>query len=657
DYRYYVLDDPEISDAAYDALMRELEALEGEHPELDDPSSPTKRVGGGVAEKFEKVVRKQPMLSLGNAFSEEEIREFDERIRRQLGVPEVVYVCEDKLDGLAVELIYEGGAFVRGATRGDGIIGEEVTRNLRTVRDIPRRLRQPEGTEVPRYLEVRGEVFIRKQDFARLNQQREEAGEPAFMNPRNAAAGSLRQLDSRITASRPLSFFAYEVGRVEGVAFERHSAKLDYLAALLLPINPSRTLARGVEEIDKAYADFLSRRHDLTYEVDGMVVKVDSEDQRRRLGQISRTPRWAVAWKFPPVERETRVDSIQVYVGRTGALTPVAHLAPVQVGGVTVARATLHNEDELRRKDVRVGDWVFVRRAGDVIPEITKVISSRRTGEEQPFVFPTHCPVCGAPAVRAEGEAVARCSGTACPAKGQANLRHFASRRAMDIDGMGDKLSAQLVAMGLVRTYADIYRLTLEQLLTVERLGEKSAQNLLQAIERSKKPTLRRFLYALGIRHVGEATAKALADEFRDVRPLYEASVDDLTAVKDVGPEMAEEIHAFFHSPQNRQVIDELLSLGVAPVPPEEVVGAGAFSGKTVVLTGTLAVLTREQAKEEIERRGGKVSGSISRKTDLLVAGEDAGSKLKKAKELGVDVVDESGFLALLDLPRTGGNA
>ncbi|HZA13898.1 MAG TPA: NAD-dependent DNA ligase LigA, partial [Myxococcaceae bacterium] len=517
--------------------------------------------------------------------------------------------------------------------------------------------RQPEGTEVPRYLEVRGEVFIRKQDFARLNQQREEAGEPAFMNPRNAAAGSLRQLDSRITASRPLSFFAYEVGRVEGVAFESHSAKLDCLAALLLPINPSHSLARGVEEIGKAYEDFLSRRHDLTYEVDGMVVKVDSEDQRRRLGQISRTPRWAVAWKFPPVERETRVDSIQVYVGRTGALTPVAHLAPVQVGGVTVARATLHNEDELRRKDVRVGDWVFVRRAGDVIPEITKVITSRRTGEEQPFVFPTHCPVCGAPALRAEGEAVARCTGTACPAKGQANLRHFASRRAMDIDGMGDKLSAQLVAMGLVRTYADIYRLTLEQLLTVERLGEKSAQNLLQAIERSKKPTLRRFLYALGIRHVGEATAKALADEFRDVRPLYEASVDDLTAVKDVGPEMAEEIHAFFHSPQNRQVIDELLSLGVAPVPPEEVVGAGAFSGKTVVLTGTLAVLTREQAKEEIERRGGKVSGSISRKTDLLVAGEDAGSKLKKAKELGVDVVDESGFLALLDLPRTGGNA
>jgi DNA ligase (NAD+) len=349
------------------------------------------------------------------------------------------------------------------------------------------------------------------------------------------------------------------------------------------------------------------------------------------------------------VERETRVEAIQTYVGRTGALTPVAHLAPVKVGGVTVGRATLHNEDELRRKDVRVGDWVFVRRAGDVIPEITKVITSRRTGEEQPFVFPTHCPVCGAPAVRAEGEAVARCTGTACPAKGQANLRHFASRRAMDIDGMGDKLSAQLVAMGLVRTYADIYRLTMEQLLTVERLGEKSAQNLLQAIERSKQTTLRRFLYALGIRHVGEATAMALADEFRDVRKLYEASVDDLTAVKDVGPEMAEEIHAFFRSPQNRQVIDELLSLGVAPGPPEELTGGGTFSGKTVVLTGTLTALTREQAKEEIERRGGKVSGTVSRKTDLVVAGEDAGSKLKKAKELGVETVDEPGFLALLN--------
>lgn len=648
DYRYYVLDDPEVSDAAYDALMRELEALEREHPELQDPSSPTRRVGGSVADKFAKVVRRQPMLSLGNVFSEEELQEFDDRVRRQLGLSEIVYVCEDKLDGLAVELTYEGGTLVCGATRGDGVVGEDVTQNLRTLRDIPLRLRGSDGAEPPRYLEVRGEVFMRKQDFARMNQQREEAGEPPFMNPRNAAAGSLRQLDSRITASRPLSFFAYEVGRVEGASFDRHWNKLEFLAALRLPINASRSLARGIAEVRNAYADFLSRRHDLSYEVDGMVVKVDSEDQRRRLGQISKTPRWAVAWKFPPVERETRVDAIQVYVGRTGALTPVAHLAPVQVGGVTVARATLHNEDELRRKDVRVGDWVFVRRAGDVIPEITQVITSRRTGEEVPFAFPSTCPVCGSPATRAEGEAVARCTGTACPAKGQANLRHFASRRALDIDGMGDKLSAQLVALGLVRTYADIYRLTMEQLLTVERLGEKSAQNLLDAIERSKKTTLRRFLYALGIRHVGEATAKALAEEFRDVRALYERSVEELTGVKDVGPEMAQEIHAFFHSPQNRQLIDELLCLGVEPAPPEEVTGAGVLAGKTVVLTGTLSALTREQAKEEIERRGGKVSGTVSRKTDLVVAGEDSGSKLKKAKELGVEVVDEPGFLALL---------
>ncbi|HYX90187.1 MAG TPA: NAD-dependent DNA ligase LigA, partial [Myxococcaceae bacterium] len=423
---------------------------------------------------------------------------------------------------------------------------------------------------------------------------------------------------------------------------------LEYLASLRVPIISARSLARGLEEVRKAYADFQARRHDLPYEVDGMVVKVDTEDQRRRLGQISRTPRWAVAWKFPPVEHETRVEAIGVNVGRTGALTPVAHLAPVQVGGVTVTRATLHNEDELRRKDVRIGDWVLVRRAGDVIPEIVKVITSRRTGEEREFQFPSTCPVCGAPAVRAEGEAVARCMGSACPAKGQANLRHFASRLAMDIDGMGEKLSAQLVATGLVRTYADIYRLTLEQLLTLERLGEKSAQNLLDAIGRSKKPPLRRFLYALGIRHVGEATAKALADRFRDVRRLYDASVEELTGVRDVGPEMAQEIHAFFQAPQNRQVIEDLLSLGVEPIPPEEIASGGPFAGKTVVLTGTLSALTREQAKEEIERRGGKISGSVSRKTDLVVAGEESGSKLKKAKEFGVAVVDEAGFLAML---------
>ncbi len=644
EYRYYVLDDPEITDAQYDALMRELEALEARFPELASDSSPTKRVGGVPSEKFEKVVRRQPMLSLANVFSDEELAEFDERVRKHLGVEQVRYVCEHKLDGLAVELVYEDGRFLRGSTRGDGTVGEDVTPNLRTIRNIPLMLHG----KAPRALEVRGEVFIRKADFARLNREREEAGEPTFVNPRNSAAGSLRQLDPRMTAARPLSFFAYEIGRVEGLAFASHTEKLEALAAVRLPVNPDRHLAHGIDEVRAVYARFLQGRHDLAYEVDGMVVKVDLEDHRKRLGQVSKTPRWAVAWKFPPVEEQTRVEKIDVQVGRTGALTPVAHLQPVYVGGVTVTRATLHNEDELRRKDVREGDWVFVRRAGDVIPEIVKVVTSRRTGEEKEFEFPRRCPVCQSPVKREEGEAVTRCTGGDCPAKGQANLRHFASRAAMDIDGMGEKLSTQLVAQGLVRTWADLYRLTLPQLLTVERLGEKSAQNLLDAITRSKKTTLRRFLYALGIRHVGEATAKALAEHFRDVRRLYEAGVEELTAVKDVGPEVAQEIHAFFARPENRTAIDALLELGVLPEPPE-VVEAGPFSGKTVVLTGTLSKMTREQAKEEIERRGGKVSGSVSKKTDLVVAGEDAGSKLKKATELGVRVVDEDAFVALIE--------
>ncbi|MBX5484426.1 MAG: NAD-dependent DNA ligase LigA [Myxococcaceae bacterium] len=647
EHAYYVLDAPIMSDAQYDVLMRELQALEEAHPELRSPSSPTQRVGGAPAEKFEKVVRKLPMLSLANVFSDEEFRDFDERVRKQLGVDEVTWVCEHKFDGLAVELIYESGRFVRGATRGDGTVGEDVTANLRTVRNIPLQLAAPEGGEVPRYLEVRGEVFIQKSDFAKLNQQREEAGEPPFVNPRNSAAGSLRQLDPRLTAARPLSFFAYEIGQQEGLTFETHSQKLELLEQLRLPVNPDHVVARGFDQVKAVYVDFLARRHELPYEVDGMVVKVDSEDFRRRLGQVSKTPRWAVAWKFPPVEEETRVENIEVQVGRTGALTPVAHLAPVKVGGVTVTRATLHNEDELRRKDVRIGDWVFVRRAGDVIPEIVKVIETRRTGQERVFEFPTTCPVCNAPVARGEGEVVLRCTGKSCPAKGQANLRHFASRPAMDIDGMGEKLAAQLVSMGLVKTYADIYRLTLDQLLTVERLGEKSAQNLLEAIERSKHTTLRRFLYALGIRHVGEATAKALAEHFRDVRRLFTATVDELTRVKDVGPEMAQEIHDWFHNEANQRLVEDLLALGVDPKPPEEVQG-GVFTGKTVVLTGTLSQMTREAAKEEIERRGGKVSGSVSRKTDLVVAGEDAGSKLKKAQELGVKVVDEPAFLAML---------
>jgi len=645
--RYYVLDDPEISDAEYDRLMRELQALEAEFPDLITPGSPTQRVSGEVAEKFEKVEHRLPMLSLANAFTDEEISEFDERIRKLTGIQAVDYVCEAKLDGLAVELIYEKGAFAKGSTRGDGEVGENITANLRTIRGLPLQLSPPAGAEVPPYLEVRGEVFIRKKDFEKLNAQREQQGEPLYVNPRNTAAGSLRQLDSRITASRPLSIFFYEVGVVDGRSFVRHWDKLELLRALGFPVNPDNARAAGLDEVRGQYRRFLEKRHDLPYEIDGMVVKVDAEDLRRRVGQVSKSPRWAVAYKFPPEEESTVVEDIQVQVGRTGALTPVAFLRPVHVGGVTVSRATLHNEDELRRKDVRIGDHVFIRRAGDVIPEIVKVIDSRRTGEEREFAFPRTCPACGAPAVRDPEGAVTRCTGDSCPVQLQRYLRHFASRAAMDVDGLGVELCAQLVETGLVKTFADLYRLTLEQLVELERMGEKSAQNLLDAVQRSKKTTLRRFLYALGMRHVGEATAKALAEHFRAVPPLLEAPVDEITRVKDVGPEVAKAIRAYFDKPKNREAVTELLSLGVEPAPPEASRG-GPFSGKTVVLTGSLAGMSREQAKEEVERRGGKVSGSVSRKTDYLVAGEDSGSKLKKAQELGVKVLDEPAFLTLL---------
>ena len=645
DHCYYVLDSPEIGDAAYDRLMAELLSLEQAHPELLTPASPTQRVGGTAAQKFSQVTHRLPMLSLGNVFDETALAEFDERVRKLLSVESVTYVCEPKLDGLAVELIYERGAFVQGSTRGDGTVGEDVTQNLRTFRDIPLLLKDLPG--VPARLEVRGEVFIRKAAFAKLNQRREEEGEPAFANPRNAAAGSLRQLDPRVTATRPLSIFIYELGEWSGPAFGTHLEKLSWLAELGLPINPQNRRAVGLEQVLEASADAGNVRHGLPYEVDGLVVKVDSEDARLRLGQVSRSPRWAIAYKFPPVEEQTVVEKIDVQVGRTGALTPVAFLKPVKVGGVTVSRATLHNADELLRKDVRVGDHVFIRRAGDVIPEIVTVILSRRTGAELPFVFPDQCPVCHAHAVREEGEAVTRCTNLACPAQLAGRLRHFASRTALDIEGLGEKLCEQLVASGLVQAPADLYALTLSTLLKLERMGEKSAENLLGALGRSKQTTLRRFLYALGVRHVGEATAKTLAEHFKDVRPLFEASAEELSRVRDVGPEMARALFEFFHEAKNRQSILALLEAGVSPAPPE-LVEQSAFMGKSVVLTGTLALMSRDQAKEEVERRGGRVSGSISKKTDFLVAGDAAGSKLKKAQELGVQVLDEGAFAALL---------
>ena len=652
DHRYYVLDDPELTDAEYDALVRELQALEAEFPALRTPDSPTARVAGAPSEKFRPVTHRVPMLSLSNVFSDEGLAEFDTRVHRVLGPEDVPYVCEPKLDGLAVELVYVHGQLVEGATRGDGSVGEDVTANLRTIRVVPLALRTPrQGPAVPPRVEVRGEVFLRRADFVRLNARREQEGEPLYVNPRNTAAGSLRQLDPAITASRPLSFFAYEMGgwgeEAGAAPFQRHAEKLAWLEAVGFPVNPENRTVIGLEGVRKSYEAFLARRHSLAYEVDGMVVKVDSEDARRRLGQVSKSPRWAIAYKFPPEEARTKVESIEVNVGRTGALTPVAFLTPVQVGGVTVARATLHNPLELKRKDVRVGDQVFVRRAGDVIPEIVKVIDSVRTGTEKEYAFPDHCPVCGAAAVMDEDGAILRCTGLDCPAQLQARLQHFASRGGMDIEGLGDKLAAQLVESGLVKRAADLYRLDLPTLTGLERMGEKSARNFLEALERSKQPPLRRFLYALGIRHVGDATARALADHFKDVRALYDADAEALTRVKDVGPEMAKVIAGFFSEPQNREGIEALLAAGVAPRPPEGT-SRGPFAGRTVVLTGTLTALTREQAKEEVERRGGKVSGSVSRKTDFVIAGEEAGSKLKKAAGLGVKVLDERAFLDLL---------
>jgi DNA ligase (NAD+) len=544
-----------------------------------------------------------------------------------------------------VTLTYEHGKLARGATRGDGLVGEDVTANLRTIRAVPLQL---EGSP-PALFEARGEVFIRKADFVRMNAEREAAGEPTFVNPRNSAAGSLRQLDPRETAKRPLSIFFYDVGETGALEFRSHSQKLEMLRGFGLRINPENKRCCSLDEVRTAYRDLLARRHELLYEIDGAVVKVDSEDQRRRLGAVSRTPRWAVAWKFPAEEEATTVEQIEVSVGRTGALTPVAFLKPVYVGGVTVSRATLHNEEEVRRKDVRVGDRVFLRRAGDVIPEIVRVITEARPpGGLLEFQMPRKCPSCGAAVERPADEAVTRCSNLSCPAQLVGRLRHFASRGAMDVAGLGEETCARLVQTGLVHTPADLYSLTREQWLRLERMGEKSADNLLAGLAASKKTSLRRFIYALGIRLVGEATALALARRFPSIDALLAASLDELQGVRDIGPEVAQQIYDFLQKPENRAAIGRFVQAGVAPEPEVEVAAAGPFAGKTVVLTGTLGGYTRDEAKAEIERRGGRVSGSVSRKTDLVVAGEDSGSKLKKAKELGVKIVDEAGFRALL---------
>jgi DNA ligase (NAD+) len=657
DRAYYVLDQPVLSDAEYDRLMARLQELEAAHPDLVTPDSPTQRVGGAPSERFDRVTHLEPMLSLGNIQTDEELDEFDTRVRRLLGLSaetRVAYVCEPKLDGLAVELVYQDGALAEGSTRGDGVVGEQITPNLRTVgqlganRGVPSRL----AGKAPPRLAIRGEVFLQRQHFAALNQLITRQGKPPFANPRNAAAGSLRQLDWRITATRPLSFIAYDAvvpGETGEAWWERsHWKKLERVEGWGFEVNPKNRLSRGMDEV-KRYRDEMERaRFGLAYETDGVVVKVDDLDWRRRLGAASKFPRWAVAFKYPPQEETTVVQRIWVSVGRTGLLTPVVEVTPVQLSGATVSRATLHNEDDLRRKDVREGDHILIRRAGEVIPEVVKSIPERRTGKERVFQFPQTCPVCGAKVVKeTEGATVHRCTGAACPAQLVGRLCHFAGRRAMDIDGLGEKLALQLVERKMVHDVADLYRLGFDDWMAMERMAEKSAQNMVDAIGRSKKTTLRRLLHGLGIPQVGEATAATLARHFGDVRKLLAADEEGLQAVRDIGPESARAIRAWCAEPQNASVIDRLLAAGVEPA-PEQVMAGGAFAGKTVVLTGGLSALSRDDAKAEIERRGGKVSGSVSRKTDMVVAGEDAGTKLNKAKELGVKIVGEEEFLALL---------
>jgi len=646
-YRYYVLDDPSISDAEFDQLFRELQTLEARHPELLTADSPTQRVGVTPVKSFVEVQHRTPMLSLNNAFSEDEVRAFDARIREALGVAEVEYAVEPKFDGLAITLSYRDGMFVQGATRGDGSTGEDVTENLRTVRTIPLRLHEP-----VRNVEVRGEVLMFKRDFAKLNDAQRAKGEKEFANPRNAAAGSLRQLDSRITANRRLSFFSYGIGFCDGVQLpDRHDRQMALLLQWGVPVAQQRGVVRGLEGLLAYYREIGAAREQLPFDIDGVVYKVNDIARQQQLGFVSRAPRWAIAHKFPAEEALTTLLDIEVQVGRTGALTPVARLAPVFVGGVTVTNATLHNEDELRRKDVRIGDTVIVRRAGDVIPEVARVVLEKRPRDAREFAMPKVCPVCGSHVAKLEDEAIWRCTGGLfCPAQRKQALLHFASRRAMNIEGLGEKLVEQLVDTHIVSNPAALYKLGMLAIINLERMGEKSAVSLLAAIEHSKRTTLARFIFALGIRNVGEATAKDLAQHFGSLDNLLAADAESLQQVHDVGPVVAQSIADFLAEAHNREVIEQLRACGVnwaehQPLPA----AALPLSGKTFVLTGTLVALSREQAKEKLETLGAKVAGSVSKKTDYVVAGTEAGSKLDKARELGVAVLDEQGLLQLLD--------
>lgn len=650
--RYYVLDSPEISDFEYDSLMRELSKLEAENPELAAPDSPTRRVGAPPLKSFPPMPHRLPMLSIDNAVNEDELRDFDLRVRKLLERDEVTYCCEPKFDGLAVELVYRGGVLATGGTRGDGYTGEDVTPNLRTVRSIPLRIG---GERPPELLEVRGEVIMDRKSFQDLNRERSRKGESLFANPRNAAAGSLRQLDSRITATRALSFFAYGVSDAAALEVGSQYAVLERLGKLGFRVNPEVRLCRGMGEAARFALSVQEKRDTLPFEIDGVVIKVDGMREQDELGVKARSPRWALAYKFPPTQAVTVVRGILVQVGRTGVLTPVAALEPVQVGGVTVSRATLHNLDEVRRKDVREGDTVIIQRAGDVIPEIVSPVLSKRTGEEREFAMPGACPVCGAPVLRDQGEEadgqgiMFRCVNITCPAVVRGQIFHFASKDALDIEGLGRKIIDKLMDKGLVKNAADLYTLTREDLLGLEGFADLSAANLLASVEKSRKTTLQRFLYGLGIPHVGTVAAQDLAGHFGSLEKLMDAEEGEICAIRGIGEVMARAIRGFLDRAENRAVIGRLIGLGLEIEPPRAGTPRGtSLSGKKFCFTGTLSKMTRSKAKEEVQKRGGGVAGSVSRGLDYLVAGDEAGSKLDKARSLGVAVLTEEDFLSLI---------
>jgi DNA ligase (NAD+) len=648
-YRYYVLDNPEISDAAYDALLKELEGLEEKFPELKTPNSPTQRVGSAPLEAFGQMPHTIPMLSLANAMEEEAVIEFDQRVKRFLkSDADITYVAEPKLDGVAIELIYERGGLVAGSTRGDGFTGEDVTKNLRTIKTIPLHLIESKDA-VPARLEVRGEVYMEVADFKALNKRQEKMGEPLFANPRNAAAGSLRQLDSAVTAQRPLKLFCYGVGEVQGKTFESQWEVLQTLPKWGLRTNPLVRRCKDIQQTVTYYQEINAEREEQPYEMDGVVIKVDSFELQRRLGEVSRSPRWAVAYKFPAKEETTRIIDIRAQVGRTGALTPVALMEPVRIGGVEVKRATLHNQDEIDKKDIRIGDTVVVRRAGDVIPEVVKVITSKRTGAEKRFNMPKSCPVCGSDVVRLPGEAVHRCVGISCAAQLKGRIRHFASKRAMDIDGLGTKLIDQLVDKGLVKNIADLYYLKRDDFASLERMAEKSAENLIKALAKSKHPTLARFLYALGMRHVGEHIAQVIGREVPDLDRFYKITAEELEKIPGIGPEVAQSIYGFFQDKKNREVIKRLQKARI------EIVATSAkralpLQGKTFLFTGALEGMTRDEAKDLVLALGGEIAASAGRGVDYVVVGKEPGSKYAKAKELGLTTITEAEFKKLVEV-------